>query len=216
MEPDQSPRQPIRILPTLIIAAVAITAGILAARFVLQSSPPSNGMSALRFPVARALQPFQLVDQAGKPFDNSSLTGYWSFLFFGYTHCPDVCPTTLSVLSSVAQKTGAVNAPTHFVFITVDPDRDTPQQLAVFVHSFNKRFIGVTGSNGAIDRLTKQLGVLHSKVPDSNDPKNYLVDHSASVFLIDPHGKYHALFSPPLSADTMAAQFRRMVADFRP
>jgi protein SCO1/2 len=172
-------------------------------------------MTSVRFPVARALRPFHLVDQEGRPFDNQSLNGYWSFLFFGYTHCPDVCPTTLSVLDSVAQKISDATTPAHFVFISVDPGRDTPQQLARFVHYFNRQFIGVTGSDAAIDQLTKQLGVLHSKVPDSKDPDNYLVNHSASVFLIDPHGNYHALFSPPLSADRMAAQYQRMVRDFR-
>lgn len=215
MEPDQPPRRPVHILPTLIITAVALTAGILVARLVLRSSPSSDGISPVRFPVARALQPFHLVDHEGRPFDNQSLTGYWTFLFFGYTRCPDVCPAAMAVLNDVARKVGDMKAPTHFVFISVDPARDTPQQLSRFVHRFNRQFIGVTGSNEAIDRLAHQLGVLHSKVPDSKDPGNYRIHHSASVFLVDPHGNYHALFSPPLSADRMAAQFHRLVQDFR-
>jgi protein SCO1/2 len=212
---EQPPaRRPVRILPTIIIAAVALTAGILAARLLLHLQPPADDLSASRFPVARSLQPFHLVDHHGDAFDNDTLKGHWTFLFFGYTHCPDVCPTTLAVLNAVAQKTGDIRPPARFVFITVDPVRDTPEQLASFVSYFNKQFIGVTGSDGELDKLTGQLGVLHVKVPDQADPENYLVDHSASVFLVDPRGNYHALFTPPLSADAISTDFHKIVKEY--
>jgi protein SCO1 len=214
MNENTPPRRPVRILPTLIIAAIAISAGILAARLVLNLQPPADELASTRFPVARPLQPFHLKDQAGNTFGNNSLKGYWSFLFFGYTHCPDVCPTTLAVLNAVAQKTGDVHPPAHFVFITVDPGRDTPEQLAAFVRYFNKQFIGVTGSNEEIDNLTKQLGVLHMQIANEADPKNYLIDHSAGVFLIDPRGNYHALFTPPLSAESIAGDFHKIVQEY--
>jgi protein SCO1/2 len=214
MKLDQTNRQPARILPALIIAAVAITAGIWAAKALLLSTAQVDPLAATRFPAARPMQPFHLQDQDGKPFDNESLTGSWSFLFFGYTHCPDVCPTTLSVLNSVAGKVADVQTPVHFVFITVDPERDTPEQLAGFVRYFNKGFIGATGTVSQIEQLTGQLGVLHARIENPSDKANYLVDHSAGVFLIDPNGDYHAVFTPPLTADAISSDFHQMVRDF--
>jgi protein SCO1/2 len=215
MNTKQSSRRPVRILPTLIIAALAISAGIWAARALLQSTTTVDELAMTRFPVARPLQPFLLVDHQGNPFDNKSLQGYWSFLFFGYTQCPDVCPTTLSVLNSVAQKTGDITEPTRFTFISVDPQRDTPEKLASFVTYFNRQFIGVTGSGEQIDNLTRQLGIVHMQVANDSDPENYLIDHTAAIFLVDPAGNYHAIFTPPLSADSIASDFHKIVQEYR-
>ncbi len=215
MDTNNNPNRPIRILPTLIIAAVAITAGILVAQALLKSKPQVDELAATRFPVARQLEPFSLVDHHGNTFDNAALREHWSFLFFGYTHCPDVCPTTLSVLNSVAGKLASSNAPVRFVLVTVDPQRDTPEQLARFVSYFNSDFIGVTGSDEDIGQLTRQLGIMHMQVANEANPDNYLVDHSAGVLLIDPNGNYHAVFTPPLSADAIAGDFRKMLKAFR-
>ncbi len=215
MDTNNNPNRPIRILPTLIIAAVAITAGILVAQALLKSKPQVDELAATRFPVARQLEPFSLVDHHGNTFDNAALREHWSFLFFGYTHCPDVCPTTLSVLNSVAEKLASSNAPVRFVLVTVDPQRDTPEQLARFVSYFNSDFIGVTGSDEDIRQLTRQLGIMHMQVANEANPDNYLVDHSAGVLLIDPNGNYHAVFTPPLSADALAGDFRKMLKAFR-
>lgn len=215
MDTNNNPNRPIRILPTLIIAAVAITAGILVAQALLKSKPQVDELAATRFPVARQLEPFSLVDHHGNTFDNAALREHWSFLFFGYTHCPDVCPTTLSVLNSVAGKLASSNAPVRFVLVTVDPQRDTPEQLARFVSYFNSDFIGVTGSDEDIRQLTRQLGIMHMQVANEANPDNYLVDHSAGVLLIDPNGNYHAVFTPPLSADAIAGDFRKMLKAFR-
>lgn len=207
--------RPVRILPTLIIAAIAITAGIWAAQVLLKRTPQVDELAATRFPVARQLEPFSLVDHKGNTFDNAALRDHWSFLFFGYTHCPDVCPTTLSVLNSVAGKIADTRAPARFVLVTVDPQRDTPEQLAGFVSYFNSNFIGVTGTDREIEKLTRQLGIMHMRVADENNPGSYQVDHSATVLLIDPHGNYHAVFTPPLSADAIADDFRKMQQAFR-
>lgn len=216
MNTSPPPNRPIRILPTLIIATVAITAGIWAAKALLQHALPAvDELAATRFPVARPLQPFHLVNHLGTPFDNRSVQGYWSFLFFGYTHCPDVCPTTLAVLNSVAQKLGDLSIPLHFVFITVDPQRDTPEKLASFVTYFNQQFIGVTGSSEELDALTRQLGILHMQVANDSDRDSYLIDHTTGVFLIDPAGNYHAIFTPPLSADVIAGDFHKILEAYR-
>jgi protein SCO1/2 len=215
METNSNPNRPIRLLPTLIIAAVAITAGILAAQALLKGTAPVDDPITSRFPVARQLQPFSLVDHQGNVFDNAALRGHWSFLFFGYTHCPDVCPTTLSVLNSVAGKLSDSGAPVRVVLVSVDPQRDTPEQLARFVSYFNSDFIGVTGTEEGIEQLTRPLGIMHMQIAEESTPDSYLVDHTAAVLLIDPNGNYHAVFTPPLSADAIAGDFRTIYKDFQ-
>jgi protein SCO1/2 len=198
-----------------IIAIFALLAGIWSAQQLREGTGHVDELAATRFPAARDISAFELVDHRGEPFTNTSLQGGWTFLFFGYTHCPDVCPTTLSVLNSVAQKLGSGAGDVRFVFITVDPERDTPGHLERFVSYFNSDFIGVTGKPAAIEVLTRQLGVLAMKVASGDNPDSYLVDHTAGVFLVDPDGKYHAVFMPPLSADKIVADFDKIREDYR-
>ena len=204
-----------RILIAIIVAALAMAAGIWAARAVLEHKSVPDELDATRFPVAREMAPFSLLDHNNAVFDNNALGKRWSFIFFGYTHCPDVCPTTLSVLNSVAHKLGDLDEDIRFVFLSVDPERDTPEQLAQFVSYFNGEFIGVTGTPEGIQQITRQLGVLHSRVQAEEGASGYLVDHTASVFLFDPDGRYHAVFTPPLSADAIAGDFRKMLQAYQ-
>jgi len=204
-----------RILIAIIVAALAMAAGIWAARAVLEHNSVQDELDATRFPEAREIASFSLIDHNNAVFDNSVLKDRWSFIFFGYTHCPDVCPTTLSVLNSVAQKLGDLDEDIRFVFLSVDPERDTPEQLAQFVSYFNGDFIGVTGTPEGIEQITRQLGVLHIRAQPEEGASGYLVDHSASVFLFDPDGRYHAVFSPPLSADAIAGDFKKMLQAYQ-
>ena len=199
------------VLKGVIIAVLATAAGIWSARMVLQRPVVEDELAATRFPVARTVQPFELIDHNHEVFDNAALQQRWSFVFFGYTYCPDVCPTTLSVLNSIAQRLQDVDEDIRFVMVTVDPQRDTPERLAEFVTYFNGDFLGVTGSDEALEQLTSQLGILYSRVESEPGSENYLVDHTAAVFLFDPDGRYHAVFTPPLSAENIASDFRKML-----
>jgi protein SCO1 len=197
----------------LLSAVLALAIGYWLADHLLGKTPDLSGLHATVFREPRAIDPFALVDHTGKQFDNSSLQGHWSFVFFGYTHCPDVCPTTLSVLNSVARKLESESDPVQFVFISIDPGRDTPEQLGQFVSYFNGSFIGATGSEDALNALTRQLGVIYARVAANAGPRtagaeNYLMDHSASVLLFDPAGRFHAVFTPPLDAKSMANDFK--------
>lgn len=198
------------ILLFTVTTGLALAAGYWTANLLLSGPTELADLQATHFREARALQPFELVDHTGNAFTNNELRGHWSFLFFGYTHCPDVCPTTLSVLNSVATRLREQNEAIRYVFISVDPERDTPDKLGQFVSYFNADFIGVTGATEAIDRLTRQLGVIAARVENEADTENYLVDHTASILLIDPDGRFHALFSPPLKAADIAADFNRI------
>ena len=191
-----------------------MVAGIWSAQRLLEDPPPVTGaLDATRFPAAREIDSFSLVDHTGAIFDNASLVGYWSFIFFGYTHCPDVCPTTLSVLNSVAHQLADAGNNIRYIFVSIDPERDTPEKMAGYVKYFNKNFVGVTGTPGGIQQLTSALGIMHMKAGTTDS--GYLVDHSASVLLFDPDGRYHAVFSAPLSAATLSSDFRKMQQAYR-
>jgi protein SCO1/2 len=215
MPTSQSAPKSAFILKGVIIIILATVAGILSARFFLQRTVVQDELAATRFPVAREVQPFELVDHNNVVFDNAALEQHWSFLFFGYTYCPDVCPTTLSVLNSIAQRLQDVDTDIRFVMVTVDPERDTPERLAEFVTYFNGDFLGVTGTDQGLEQLTRQLGILYERVEPEPGSEAYLMDHTAAVFLFDPDGRYHAVFSPPLSVETIVSDFRKMLQAYQ-
>ena len=159
------------------------------------SSPASNKIEAINPP--RVLGAFQLIDQ--------QLLGKWSFVFFGYTHCPDVCPTTLTEMSTLANQLGE-HTDIQYVFISVDPTRDSPDYLADFVSYFNKQFIGVTGENQQLKQLARQLDITYS-LGDS-DTKEYVVHHSSAILLIDPMGHYVTRYKAPHYVEVLAEHFQ--------
>jgi protein SCO1 len=191
----------------VLAAIIALAAGYWLSDYLLGRTPDLSGLHATVLSQPRDVQPFTLVDHTGKRFDNRALLGHWSFVFFGYTHCPDVCPTTLSVLNSVARKLEGLENQPRFVFISIDPERDTPEKLGQFLSYFNGTFIGATGTDDAINALTRQLGVIYARVEEKPGTDNYLMDHSASVLLFDPAGRFHAVFTPPLDATGIASDF---------
>jgi len=162
------------------------------------------------FPDPKPLTDFALTDHRNRVFDLASLKGKWSFLFFGFTHCPDVCPTTLAVLARVRDNIAKHTAGTEaieFVFISVDPNRDTAGKLKQYVDYFDTTFLGVTGDNAQIGNLAGQLGAAY-QVEFTPGMENYPVYHTVSVFLVDPRARYHALFTPPLDAETISRRFK--------
>ena len=161
------------------------------------------------FPDPKPLTAFALTDDKHRAFDLASLKGKWSFLFFGFTHCPDVCPTTLAVLArardNIAKSVvGAENI--QFVFISVDPNRDTVSKLGQYVDYFDTTFLGVTGDNAQIGSLAGQLGAAY-QVEIKPGLENYPVYHSAAVFLLDPQARYHAVFTPPHDPAAISRRF---------
>jgi protein SCO1 len=162
------------------------------------------------FPEPKPLTAFALTDHKNRVFDLASLKGKWSFLFFGFTHCPDVCPTTLAVLArardNIAKNT--VDAEDiQFVFISVDPNRDTASKLSQYVTYFHTTFLGVTGNDAQIGNLAGQLDAAY-QVAFTPGMENYPVYHTATVFLVDPRARYHAMFTPPLDAETISRRFK--------
>jgi len=162
------------------------------------------------FPDPKPLTAFAFTDQENRVFDLSRLKGKWSFLFFGYTHCPDICPMTLAILARaheniVKSTVGAKDV--QFVFISVDPNRDTASKLKQYVTYFDTTFVGVTGDNAQLGNLAGQLGAAY-QVAITPGTENYPVYHTAAVFLVDPRARYHAVFAPPLDAEGISKRFK--------
>jgi protein SCO1 len=167
---------------------------------------------AFVLPKPDALPQFQLVKHDGTPFHNQALKGRWSFMIFGYTHCPDFCPTTLVEFTHLHKLLAA--APhgvrdVQFVLVSVDPERDTPALLAQYVPQFNPEFIGVTGDAAMIARLAGSVGAVYARAPGSRGA-NYLIDHSTAVLLINPQGALQGVLAAPHTAKEMMQGFAKI------
>jgi protein SCO1/2 len=195
-----------------LIAIGALAAGLwLGLQYMqdgMRRSAPVQLRSGTLLPHPRPLTAFELTGTDGKPFGLDRLKGHWSFLAIGYTSCPDVCPTTLANFKTIAKHTATLPSPPQFVFISVDPGRDTPKKLAHFLDYFDPAFLGATGPDPALHKLTGQLGLPYAKVQTKDSALGYVMDHSATVMLIDPQGRLTAMFSPPQDPLAMAQDFR--------
>ena len=144
---------------------------------------------------------FSLFDQDGAPVDRSVFAGQWDLVFFGFTHCPDICPTTMALLGQARRQLsedGQDPLP-RVVLVSVDPERDTPEALGRYVAAFGDGNLGITGELSEIRRLTDGLGVYFEKI--ATDDESYTVDHWGGVIVIDPQGRFRALFTAPHSVD---------------
>ncbi len=175
-------------------------------------SPPGT---EARLPSPRPLTPFQLTAHDLQPLNIARLKGKWTLLFFGYTHCPDVCPTTLTELAQTAQQLSPdVLKDTQFVFVSVDPQRDSPKSLAEYVHYFNERFIGATGSVEALKAFAHQLDSKFKLKTDLlGEP---VVNHSSAMLLIDPQVRYYARLKAPHYAEEIRRQYLALRNNYSP
>jgi protein SCO1 len=191
-------------------AAVAILGGALG-RHYWRAPPPEIGGYVL--PEPKALPQVELVDDQGQAFRPADFAGSWSFLYFGYTYCPDVCPLTLIELEAVKKRL-AEQLPgtrTEYYLVSVDPARDTPQKLRDYVTYFDPEFHGVTGSLADLKSLADLTGSVFF-VPEGQNDDAYLVSHSSNIALLDPQGRLAAVFTTPHEPKQLAADFERIVA----
>ena len=201
-----------KILLWVLIIVFPLSLGILFSQYMSQGKGTLEGVAATVLPEARPLPGFLLEDHRGKAFTNESLRGQWSFVFFGYTHCPDICPITLALLNQVDQvlKKDSRDKIPKTIFISVDPERDTVAQLAEYVTYFNSEFTGVTGSLENLQVLTKSLGIAFGKEGDTESVE-YEVFHSARIMLIDPEARLKALFSSPHDINTIVDDYKKII-----
>ena len=151
--------------------------------------------------------PFSLVDQTGTPVSDATWHGRWMLVYFGYTTCPDVCPTELQTIVAALDALGTQAAQVVPIFITVDPERDTPAHLADYVKLFDDRLVGLTGTPQQIDAVARAYRVYYARVTPK-DSTTYLMDHSSYLYLMGPDGRLRALFRPGTSAQEVADAIR--------
>ena len=189
----------------VLAALAAALAGSLAA------CAPRAPAAAQQSTAAQPGGPFTLVDQDGRPADQRILTGKWSIVFFGYTFCPDFCPATLTTLGKTMQTLGPEAAKTQVVFITVDPERDTPKALKTYLSAkvFPKNLVGLTGTPAEIARAAKAYMVFYQK--EGTGP-NYTMDHSTALYLMDPSGQFHGVIADQITPQQQAQQIADAMA----
>ena len=192
----------------ILVAAIALAAAVAGMYLAssLQRPAPVQLESGTALPVPGPLTPFALVDTQGKPVSPEQLRGHPTLVFFGFTYCPDVCPTTLALLASVQKELDLPGL--KVALITVDPERDTPEQLGKYLSSFGGEFIGLTGTPPEIVKAQRSFGVAASRVELAGG--GYTMDHSATVFLLDSQARKVAVFTPPLRAAAITRDMRKL------
>jgi len=155
--------------------------------------------------------PFSLIDHTGKRVTDKDFRGRYMLVMFGFTYCPDICPSGLQVVAAALDKLGPKAEKITPVFITVDPERDTPQQMAYYVASFHPRLIGLTGTLAEVDAAAKAYRVYYKKVRDESSSAPYTIDHSALIYLMGPDGSYVAHFSHTTGVEAMVARLDKLL-----
>ena len=183
----------------ILVSLAAITTGTWFS-YQLAAPPPVPGTATV-LPATSELPEFSLLNQRGEVIGRDVFEGQWDLLFFGFTQCPDICPLTLQVLANAQQQmadAGQEPLP-RIVFVSVDPERDTPDVIREYVGHFSDNGLGITGSLDEIRKLTNGLGIFFEK--EGPDEENYSVAHSAVVLVVDPDGRFHSLFGTPHEAE---------------
>jgi protein SCO1 len=200
-------------LQMVLLAIVAFVVGLVIARGIFKpaGAPVPATESATILVPPRDLPPLDLVDQDGNPLGPRFFEGHWTVVFFGFTHCPDVCPTTLAVLTQFHKLLGSLPAgqQPRVMLVTVDPERDTPARLRDYVRFFDPSFTGATGTPEAIGQAAAAFAVPYAKVTLPGG--GYTMDHGAGVYTVGPSGKVVAYSSRPRSAEVLARDFRKTV-----
>ena len=161
---------------------------------------------------------FELVDDAGLRVTQDNLKGHYSLIYFGFTYCPDVCPTSLQIMTlaleamEAANETVDIATAIHPIFITVDPDRDTPAALKQYVSHFHPRLRGWTGTPAQIDDAMRAFKVYRARVEDASYPNSYTIDHSSIFYLMGPDGAFVSHFDHAVSPEGLAAALSRLIA----
>jgi protein SCO1/2 len=193
-------------LPRLLIVFAAFLAGLgVCLGGILYFTRAGTG--PINIPTAAIGAPFRLVDQNGAPFSDQNLKGKPFLVFFGFTHCPDVCPTALFEMSEIMRKLGSDADRTAALFVTVDPERDTPASMKDYLASFDPHIRGLTGDSAALAAVAKAYRVYYKKVP--LDGGDYTMDHTAIVYLMDKDGRFISPFNMKRTADVAAADLKK-------
>jgi protein SCO1 len=195
------------VLYVALVVLGAAVAGYMVSRQLARGGAPVL-QSGTALPAPRAVVPFTLTDHLGAPFTNSRLAGHPTLVFFGFTHCPDICPTTLAMVAQLRRDSGLNRLQT--LFVTVDPGRDDQRTMQQYVNAFGQGLIGLRGEDAALEPLLQSLAAARSVRPGVG--ADYAVDHSATLYYINTRGALSAVFTPPFDAATMRADLVALLA----
>jgi len=193
-----------------ILLWVAVAIALLAGGYVLINKPEQAPPAANTIELSGFGGPFNLVGADGQPFSSTKLNGKPYVLFFGFTHCPDVCPTTLARLVKLRQQLGAGERSFEILFVTVDPERDGPSEVGKYAELFNSPITGLTGSPPQIEQVKKQFGIFSQKVQQPGG--DYTVNHTSTLLLFDRGGKFEGTIAPEEQDDAALAKLKRISA----
>ncbi len=208
----------------LTVVALLVIIAIMLAGFFWKMTRPRiltdaelRQYGAVELQTPRHFSDFELTDDRGQSFGTANLVGKWTLMFFGFTRCPDICPTTLAEVARMYRELKPQEQhELQIVLISLDPERDTPEKLAQYVHYFHPDFVGATGNSYVLLKLATELNVAYSKV--ESDPvagsEDYSIDHSANLVLINPNGHYHGFFRPPFREGSMRTAWRSIRDQF--
>lgn len=215
-EPDLGKRKRgIRNTVALLLVLVAVAMGLIVYKVTkprILTAVELRNYDAIVFEKPRQFSDITLTDHNGNDFTRAQLQGKWSLIFFGFTHCPDICPMTLLELNRLLPDLPEdIRKNTQVILVTLDPARDTPQVLKEYVAAFNPNFIGVTGEFLAIRRFANEVNVAFAKVTQGED---YTVDHSGNLVLINPRGDYHGFFKPPFDTEKLQITYPSIYRSF--
>ena len=208
-ENNSNRRNPRTILAYVITGITAAVLGVLVAWALLQQSQPNipDGGSTVALPQPRDIAPAILVDESGAP---ASLTGSWGMVFYGFVHCPDICPQTLHLMEQmVGQLPESVPEPTVYL-VSVDPARDTPKILGEYVRAFNPKFKALVGTDVEIKKIAQSMGAAFFRAAGGDD-ENYNMNHTAAVFIVNPEGKLAGYSNAPHTIESLKTSYSQIV-----
>lgn len=199
----------------LLVVALAAGVGLWAGQRYFggdaRGGAPESLRNTLVYPQPRELPAFELTAPDGTPLTAQSLQGRWTLVFVGFTHCPDVCPTTLAQLAQADQRWDALPQAQQprVLFVSVDPERDTAERAGEYARFFDPDFVAATGDHAALEPFARNLGMVYMRTPLENG--GYTVDHSASIAVLDPQGRLAAVVRPPIDTDDLVADIQTLV-----
>lgn len=199
------------MIPKAVILFILLSSAAVVWTIISKNSNPPQDLVGVLRSEPKPLKFFELVDQNGNIVNEQVFKDRWSFVFFGYTSCPDICPTTLHVLNTVVDRLNKNNAKLssvpQVIFISVDPERDTVEKLYDYMGFYNKDFIGFVGDKKNIDNIVQQFGAGYMLEKETS-PGQYLVGHTSAIFLVDPDANLVAAFSQPHNPETIVSHYQ--------
>ncbi|WP_305806040.1 SCO family protein [Stenotrophomonas sp. YIM B06876] len=205
----------------ILIVALAAGLGLVLAQKVFGPSTTKAADTIIFYPQPRTLPDFSLSQSDGTRLIPGELKGHWTLVFFGFTSCPDVCPTTLAELAQAQKQWEPLpeSIRPRVVFVSVDPERDTPARLGEYAHAFHKDTLAATADVPSLERFATALGFVFQKVPGTHfaeNPDDYTLDHSSSIAVLDPDGKLAGLIRPPFNPQAIAADLQSLTEKSAP